>query len=25
VIHLKGAHPGTTMSDDEIMQHIKTV
>ena len=25
MIHLKDSHPGITMSDDEVMQHIKTV
>jgi predicted small metal-binding protein len=25
VIHLKNAHPGTAMSEAEIMEHIKTI
>ena len=25
LIHLKDAHPGMVISDDEIMQHIKTI
>ncbi len=25
LIHLKDCHPGTSMTDEEIMQHIKVI